>query len=59
MMELIVVCATAVICSIILAGGVNRAAWYLSQAVHRTLDEHLERQERLLRNIIDIKEKLK
>lgn len=59
MTEVIVVCATAILCAIIIAGGINRAAWYISQAAHRALDEHLERQEKLLRNVIDIKERLK
>lgn len=56
MIELIAVCVTAIVCSIILAGGINRAAFYFSAAVATMWKEIHEDSTRLLK-YLDQKDK--
>lgn len=59
MTETIVICLTAVLCSIILTGGINRAAFYLSKAIEKrdVFDLAMEALSKAKKkdNIIDIK----
>lgn len=57
MIEVIVVCLTAIICSIIIAGGINRAAFYYAAAMSDILKEVQEQNARLYRKVVDIKKK--
>jgi hypothetical protein len=53
MWEVIAYCITAILVSIIVAGGINRAAYYTSAAIVALLRDHLRERDKRRRDSDD------